>query len=353
MERNAQDLLARAARASREGAPVLDGELATFVWQGRKAPKLGGDFTNWSDAPLALEEVSPGLWARSVRFLPGAYIEYAYFAGKTRMPDPLNPRVTPNGIGYDNHFFYLPGAGPTPLAQPAADFPAGTLTRHALPGRPFLTTPRRSIWLYQPPGEGPFALWVVWDGKDYLERASLVNIMENMVAAGRIRPAAMAFVDSGPNRMVEYNCGETTLAFVLEVLLPFARAHLRLLDPAQQPGSYGVLGASMGGLMALYTGLRLPHIFGRVLSQSGAFRLGEGHLPVARELIEYGPVPPVRIWMDAGRYEWLLQANRDTHAQLLRRGYDVTYHEYPAGHNYPAWRDDLPHGLEHLLGHDQ
>ncbi len=348
MDMDARDLLARAAQ---EGAPVLDGELATFVWQGPKAPKLGGDFTNWTESPLALEEVAPGVWARSVRFLPGAYIEYAYFAGKMRVPDPLNPRVTPNGVGYNNQFFYLPGAGPTPLAQPAADFPAGTITRHTLPGRPFLTTPKRSVWLYQPPGAGPFPLWVVWDGKDYLERAGLVNILEHLTAAGRIHPVAMALVENGgANRSVEYNCGEMTLGFLLEVLLPFARQHLSLLDPAQHPGSYGVLGASMGGLMALYTGLRLPRVFGRVLSQSGAFRLGDGYLPVVRDLIEHGPRQDVRIWMDAGRYEWLLQANRDTHAQLVRRGYEVGYREYPAGHNYPAWRDDLPRGLAYLLG---
>ena len=45
--------------------------------------------------------------------------------------------------------------------------------------------------------------------------------------------------------------------------------------------------------------------------------------------------------MDVGRYEWLLEPNRRLHELLGERGYDVTYHEYNAGHNYPAWRDDL------------
>lgn len=344
---DSKELLARAAA---HGTPVITGDRATFLWQGTRPPRLIGDFTDWQTGALELEPAAPGLWTRTLAFDPRAYLEYTFLSGKKRVADPLNPRSTPSGLGYDNQYFYMPGAGPTPLTAPVADFPGGTLTRHELPARPFLTSPRRTVWLYQPVGGQPRPLWVVWDGKDYLERALLVNIVENLAAAGRIQPVALAFVENGgPNRMVEYNCGEMTLSFLIEILLPFARQHLHLLDPAQHPGSYGVLGASMGGLMALYTGLRLPHIFGKVLSQSGAFMLGEKFIPVVRDLIEYAPPPPVKIWMDAGKYEWLLRPNLETHQQLLRRGYAVTYREYPAGHNYPAWRNDLHHGLEHLL----
>lgn len=338
------------SRLANQPTPLIDGDQATFVWQGQKPPRLMGDFTDWQSSPLELRPAGPGLWALTLTFDPNAYIEYGYLSGKTRLPDPFNPRYTPSGMAWDNQYFYMPAAAPNPLAEPAASFPAGTLTRHELPARPFLATSRRSVWLYQPPAAGPLPLWVVWDGKDYLERARLVAIMENMAAAGRIAPVALAFIQhGGPNRMLEYNCSEATLGFLLEVLLPFARQHLSVLDPAARPGAYGVMGASMGGLMALYTALRLPGIFGRVLSQSGAFAFGD-YLPVACDLIEHAPPQPVRIWMDAGKYEWLLRPNMDTYAQLRRRGYDVTYRQYPAGHNYPAWRDDLPYGLEHLLG---
>ncbi len=338
------------SRLANEPTPLIDGDQVTFVWQGAKPPRLMGDFTNWETAPVELREVAPELWALTLTFDADAYIEYGFLSGKKRLPDPLNPRRSPSGLGWDNHYFYMPAAAPNPLADPAASFPAGTITHHELPARPFLASTRRSVWLYQSPAAGPLPLWVVWDGKDYLERARLVAIMENMAAAGRISPVALAFVQhGGPNRSLEYNCSEATLGFVTETLLPFARQHLTLLDPAAHPGAYGVMGASMGGLMALYAGLRLPGIFGRVLSQSGAFAFGE-YLPVVRDLIEYAPVTPVRIWMDAGKYEWLLRPNLDTYEQLRRRGYDVAYRQFHAGHNYPAWRDELPHGLEHLLG---
>ncbi len=102
--------------------------------------------------------------------------------------------------------------------------------------------------------------------------------------------------------------------------------------------------------MAMYTGLRVPQVFGRVLSQSGAFQLGEGVETVVSKLVRHMPPQPLTVWMDVGRYEWLLESNRKLHDLLQARGYDVTYHEYNAGHNYPAWRDDLSRGLEVAFG---
>jgi enterochelin esterase-like enzyme len=148
-------------------------------------------------------------------------------------------------------------------------------------------------------------------------------------------------------RMAEYGSSDATLAFIHELVLPAARQHLDLIDITIRPGAFGVMGASMGGLMALVTALRLPHIFGQVLSQSGAFHLGP-HPSMAVALAEHGPVPPLRIWLDVGRYEELLESNRRMDALLQARGYDVTYREFNAGHNYRAWRDDLWRGLEAL-----
>jgi enterochelin esterase family protein len=108
------------------------------------------------------------------------------------------------------------------------------------------------------------------------------------------------------------------------------------------------MGASAGGLMALFTALRAPHVFRRVLSQSGAFGWEGGHKPFVFDLAQYLPVRPLRIWLDCGLYEGLLPGNRDMYDLLTRRGYDAQYREYPAGHNYPAWRDDLWRGLEAL-----
>ncbi len=242
----------------------------------------------------------------------------------------------------------MPAGGPTPLAKRGRGGAAGVITQHRVVAPHVLVNGKRDVWLYRPPAPGPWPLLVVFDGRDYLRRARLTTIVDNLISQRRIRPVALALADNGgPARVVEYGCSEATLGFVLDHLLPLARAELDLVDVRSAPGAYGVLGASMGGLIALYTGLRAPGIFGRVLSQSGAFWEDE-YKPVVVDLVRDGAVRPINVWMDVGRYEGLLGGNRMMYELLNQRGYQVTYREYSAGHNYPAWRDDVWRGLEAL-----
>lgn len=334
-----------------ERTPLIDGERATFVWRGKNPPKLAGDFNDWETGrALDLEPIERGVWARTLEFPRDAYIEYAFFRGEKRVPDPLNPCTTPNGLGATSHFFYMPDAAPTPLTRRQADNPPGEVTRHTVETDGMAVGQRRTVYLYQPFTPEPCPLVVVFDGPDYLRRARLPRMVDNLITQKRIRPIALAMIDNGgPARPIEYACSDMTLGFVFEKIVGLARARLNLIDVTQQPGAYGVLGASMGGLMALYAGMRLPQMFGRVLSQSGAFD-ANGHDMVVFDLVRDGAVRPIRIWLDAGRFEWLLNANRRMGALLKEKGYDVAYHEYNAGHNYSAWRDDVWRGLEHLFG---
>ena len=338
-------------RARGEGTPLLDGEVATFVWEGRHAPRLIGDFTGWEDGdPALLVKEAPGVWAYRLALPADAYIEYTFLDGDQRLDDPLNPRRISNGMGKYNHFFYMPQGRPAPLAPRRAA--GGRVSRHLLEAPYLLANGRRTVYLYQPPVEQPVPLLVVWDGRDYLRRARLDAIVDQLIAQGRIRPLALAMVDhGGPARMVEYACSEATLGLLHEAVLPLARQHLNLVDPAGQPGAYGILGASMGGLMALFTGLRMEGIFGYVLSQSGAFVL-DGYDSVVFDLVEHGEPHSLKVWMDVGLYDLhpLLPANQRMREALAGRGYAVEYREYPGGHNYTSWRNDLARGLEYLYG---
>ncbi|MBN1815524.1 MAG: esterase family protein [Anaerolineae bacterium] len=231
------------------------------------------------------------------------------------------------------------------------------MTRHVVENSFLLAGTHRRVDLYRPPMDGPHPLLVVFDGGDFQHRAKLVNLVDNLVAEKRLRPVAMAMVHNGGQaRGVEYACSEATLGLLLAYVLPLRQRHLDLLpvvaEPrtgaATQPGPHGVMGASMGGLLSLFAGLRLPAIFGHVLSLSGAFTL-HGYDTVVWDLVRYLPVQPVRAWLGVGRYEWLLEPNRRMRALMVTRGYKPAYHVFNAGHNYPAWRDHLWRGLEHLF----
>ena len=337
------------AMARSAGNPIIDKETITFLWQGKTAPHLLDDSHNWEENPQELQRIANELWSFSMPIAEDGYLEYAFqdpVTGK-RLPDPLNPDHIWNGISNYNHYFYMPMARPSPLIQPVATNAKGKVTRLQIPTREYATGLKRTVYLYQPPVTTPVPLVVVYDGPDYLKRANLNVIVDNMIAANRVRPFAMALVENGGTaRNLEYSCSDATLGFVFDCVIPLAQEHLILTPPGGEP--YGIVGASMGGLMALYTGIRMPRVFGKVLSQSGAFTLLE-HERVILDLVKYFPVSPIDIWMDTGRYEWLLEGNRQMYSLLKKKQYRVGYHEFSGGHNFTAWRDDLWRGLETLF----
>lgn len=344
----AADLL---ERARQEGTPLVEGDRATFVWQGDEpAPSLIGDWTGWQyGEPARLERLAPGAWAVTLAFPRDAYLEYAFWQDGERVADPLNRRTVSNGLGHRNHHFAMPDARPSPLARRRPGVPRGTLSQHVLEDEFALAGDKRTVVLYRPPAPGPYPLLIVLDGQDYRRRGAVPAIVDNLQAEGRIRPLALALVHhGGPARGVEYACSDAHLGFLLGRVLPLAAGELDLLDVADHPGAHGILGASMGGLMALYTALRFPGVVGHALSQSGAFSLFD-HDTVVSSLALYGPVSPLKVWMDVGAFEPLLEPNRRMHRRLGLRGYRVRYREYSGGHNYTSWRNDMGQGLEWLF----
>ena len=335
------------ARARAERTPVIDGDTATFVWRGRGPVSVQGDFQDWRGEPLPLERVAPGLWARSLKLPRDAYVEYVLLdALGNKVEDAFNPRVSDNGFGNFNQCFYMPEGGPPEILQRPRGAPRGRVTRHMLETEDMAVGGRRAVALYAPPVPGPVPLLVVFDGDDYLKRVKLPEVVESLVARGLMRPVALAMISNGGDaRSVEYTCSEYTVALLLQRLLPLAREHLSLVDT---PGAHAVLGSSLGGLMALYAGLRVPEVFGRVLAQSGAFAI-EGWDLVVFDLARQKPRRPLDVWMDCGRFEVLLEGNQRMAPLLAASGHKVEYREYNAGHNYPSWRDDLWRGLQWMF----
>ena len=337
--------------ARKNGNPVIEGNHVTFVWKGKSAPCLIDDIHEWEENPQKLTRFAPDLWTYSLDLNRDAYLEYSFYDPRTkrRVKDPLNKNTVFNGIKHYNHFFYMPEAGPTLYAVKRKGLPSGKVTRHLADTWMIEEGGERELYLYQPPVNGPVPLLLVYDGVDYLKRARLNVIVDNLIHEKRIQPIAMAFVQNGGKRRgVEYACSDATLMTVEHSILPFAAKKLHLLNIKQHRGGYGVLGASFGGLMSMYTGLRLPDIFGKVIVQSGVFE-AEGRDFVAVDLIRLKVSREIKIWMTIGQFDWLLNDNRRLQPMMRENGYDVTYREAGAGHNYAFWRDELPRTLEAMF----
>jgi enterochelin esterase family protein len=346
-------------RARESGNPIIDGNEVTFFCEGRSAPTLISDANNWDEKANPFKRVSPKLrpaTAKSIWYctliLPrDAYMEYAFYDRVTqeKFLDPLNRRTVSNGLSSRNNFFYMPQTMPSPFSVRRADIPVGALTSQRVETRWLRDDHEREIYLYRPPVKEPVPLLVVYDGQDYLQRGKLTTMVENLMADGRIQPVAMAFLPNGGRwRNVEYACSDATLLWLDQIILPLSNEKLNLIDIDTQPGAFGVLGASLGGTMSLYTGLRMPDVFGKVITQSGAFMIESRDFAVV-DLIRHRLAHDINIWMDIGKLDVLLKDNQNMHRLLQEKEYAVSYREFSGGHNYTAWRDDLWHGLEALF----
>ena len=146
--------------------------------------------------------------------------------------------------------------------------------------------------------------------------------------------------------MQEMGFYEPFFTCVMQELLPYIQQHYAITS---DPVLSIVTGASMGGIAALYTGLRHPERFGNIYSHTGSFHSGppaeRAYQHLERE-IQQRTFVPQRFYLDVGMLERdemgyaspdggpnAIQSNRFIRDVLRARGYDVTYTEYSGGHD--------------------
>ena len=334
------------------GSPVTDETGATFVWPGDAADiRVVGTWCDWEvDQGLRMQRADGG-WAARLDLPDDAYIEYALVVDGTRVPDPLNRHNVSNGIGGRNEQLWMPRASRRAAALQRRRVPHGTVTRQRIQLGWWAAGPsRRRLDLYRPVTAIPtrdLPLLVVLDGADYLDRGRLARTLDALIHDGSMAPVAAAFIDNaGASRGVEYAASDFTLESLASVVVPAAVERLGLgsqIAESDGVGRAAILGSSMGGLMALHAAVRRPELFGRAIVQScAAFDQFE---PTTLAWMRQVPAPPVRIWQDAGDYEWLAEPNDELAALLRDRGYDASYRRYPGGHDQTSWNELLVDAL--------
>jgi enterochelin esterase family protein len=275
--------------------------------------------------------------------------------------DPLNPRGhvypanpdDPNDEDVTLSLIELPGATPFRWSVPAEGVLEGEVAMERLASTRLGN--ERQVFTYTPArydASRSYPLLICFDGWAYVQKAyvPLPTVLDNLIAEGAIPPVVAVLPDSldSATRARELNLHEPFIEFLAEELLPWAHERLTFdADPARTL----VAGSSLGGLTAAYCGLRRPDLFGLVLSQSGAFQRG---LP--DEFARTDRLP-LRFALDVGvlettpfeRFASLYHANIHMRDVLVAKEYDVSFREFPGGHDYLAWRETIADGLTALL----
>jgi enterochelin esterase family protein len=287
--------------------------------------------------------------------------------------DPHNPKTfafytadeDPTGMKLERSILELENAPEQPWIAFREKVPRGEITLHHLTSE--ILGNERRVWVYTPPGyphdrQKAYALLILFDGWGYLHLMPTPTILDNLISAGRIPPMIAVFVDSLSleTRLRELVYHDPFNDFLIKELLPWIQDHFQVSSDRRQ----NILGgSSAGGLAAVYAGLKQPETFGKLLSQSGAFRLappGEDDFGwLARQFIEREKLP-LRFHIDVGTLEEnslrdlgdgpsLLASTRHMHDVLRGIGYEVDYHEFSGGHDTICWQGTLSRGLQSLL----
>jgi enterochelin esterase family protein len=191
-----------------------------------------------------------------------------------------------------------------------------------------------------------FPTLYVHDGGEYLSRARLATVLDNLRHHQDIPPLIAVMADP-VERMQEYWANEEYARFVEEELVPAMEARYRILA---EPQARGVMGASLGGLISAYLALTRPHLFSRVGGQSSAFFLEEERLStLVRDL-----QTPLTFYLDVGKYEpRFIPAHQRLVARLQASGCQCCYLELSGGHNWTSWRAHLKDLLTFLWGSER
>ena len=318
------------------------------------AERVVSDLTDMDRAP---HPVDARKVARFTLRLPDAvHFEYGFVDGRGRIrADPENPQRADNPWYPQLSRARGPAYRPHPLHAPDPELATGRTRRLRLPD-PEAPRGERRATLYEPAGlRGPAPLLLVHDGTAYLRIARLPAVLEALIAAGRVRPARVAFVDplSPAARRAEYGFGEAYLRFALRTLLP------RLRDEADANATH-LLGASLGGLAATRIAWAEPEGVQGLALQSAAL-LGapderEFHRSERSWLLERlersDAALPWRTYQEVGTLDWLNDVNRRVAPRLAERVAAHRFETRAAGHNWTFWRDGLATALETLLAPD-
>lgn len=357
--------------------PLGDGTcLVTFLWRDQGATQSVAVIQDWGADGIYEHCMTPlpnsDVWFKTRVMRSDTRTTYQLAPTPAADPtnpipyqlDPLNPHRYSAFLAEDGQhicfsFLELPDAPVQPWKT--ATVPQGSVQLYHLPG------PRRA-WLYTAapitrdsvydlPGRlGGYPLLITFDGRLYKDLLQVPAMLDYLVATGQIPPVIALLVDN-PDRQ-ELVCTPTFAEYMAHRVLPWLRENFPVTtDPAQTV----LTGSSYGGLAAAYLGLHYPHLWGKVLSQTGWFRWRPTSDPdfhwLARQYAGVAQLP-LQFYLDVGNLEVAqmrddgptqLAANRHLRDVLLTKGYPVTYVEYSGGHDASSLASPLFAALAQLL----
>jgi predicted alpha/beta superfamily hydrolase len=233
---------------------------------------------------------------------------------------------------------------------------------------------QRDLIVYLPPGydqqpDRRFPVLYLHDGQNLFDGATsfipgmdwhVGQTADQCIYEGRVEPLIIVGMYNTKARIREYTPTQVPklgggradryAKFLIEECKPFIEREYRTRGGEE---ATGIGGSSLGGLVSLYLGLKLPHVFGRIAALSPSVWWNQRVMLRFAEAAEVYPHP--RIWLDIGTREGprIVQDVEQFRDVLLQKGWrpeqDLHYERIEgAEHNEAAWAQRVGPFLQFL-----
>lgn len=182
---------------------------------------------------------------------------------------------------------------------------------------------RRDIVVYLPPSYGSqerrrFPVLYLQDGQNLFEgETSFIpgqywrvgETADECILGGEVEPLIIVGIyNAGKSRVREYTPwrdarhggggADRYAKFLTEELMPLVQASYRV---KHEPAETGIGGSSLGGLLSLYVGLKMPQAFGKIAALSPSVWWDRGR--IQRFVSGAKPALRPKLWLDVGTQE--------------------------------------------------
>ncbi|HEY1023603.1 MAG TPA: alpha/beta hydrolase-fold protein [Sphingobacteriaceae bacterium] len=346
------------ALKSHHQIPLTVGDSVAFLYRGSaKSVAWVGDF-GWGSPGLKGTQL-PGtdLWFHKTSFPGDARIDYKIVLDdKEMILDPANAykQFSGAGGGVYNSELRMPDFKTEFWTIPQSNIKKGKLSENMLISSRALGYDL-NYKVYTPAAyDNLEALPVVYvtDGHEYADdrMGALVTVTDNLIAAGKIGPVMLVFIDprdpenlSVNKRADELLTNKSYLSFYKQELLPVVERSYKALRAAE---GRGILGTSYGGVNSTYFAISANDVFGMVAINSPAY----WSRPNLIEQLVTLPKLPVKVFLTTGASFDGAEFTRIVRAAFEAKGNELKYIEVNQGHSWGQWRTLMDDMLLYFFG---
>ncbi len=314
---------------------------------------------------------SDGVWSLTIGPLAPEIWIYNFRVQGVELPDPSNISLMPRAAGAAAVSSFVEVPGDKPSFYDARPVPHGEVRMVLYESKTMGVD--RYFWVYTPPGydksNAKYPVYYLLHGNGETQSGWVMNgraniILDNLIADGKAQPMIVVMphghpiqsASVGPYQEVPPVAEQGLRNYklftkdLLEQIIPTVEKNYRVYTDADHRA---IGGLSMGAMQSVAIGIAHPELFHYVLAYSGGF----GSLGVTsasadvetqtpwKELLA-NPVEAKKslrlLFLGSGQSETgMLAPGRKLVGLLKEKGINARWADYPGGHVFSVWRNDL------------